>query len=67
MSANFLQTLSPPSESMREALKENAINIADDHRAHCHESCNISLVLLAELLIAAGVELTPEELKHFFM
>jgi len=65
MSANFLQTFSPPSESMREALKENAINIADDYRAHCLESRNISLVLLAELLMAAGVELTPKELKHF--
>lgn len=46
--------------------KLNAINIARHHKSCCvGESCNISLLLLAQLLERAGITLTKEELEEF--
>jgi len=47
-------------------LKENAIRIAKDHKKHCDgEDCNISLLLLVELLDNAGIKLTKNQLSEF--
>ncbi len=45
-----------------EMLKESAIRIALDHKAHCPgESCGIALWTLLRLLSLAGIDLTEEE------
>lgn len=47
-------------------LKRNAIALARQHRETCEgEHCNISLMLLLELLNRAGIETTEAECKEF--
>lgn len=46
-------------------LKNNLILLADDHRKHCSEECNISLYALRELLKLAEIPMTEAELQHF--
>jgi hypothetical protein len=46
-------------------LKENAIRLANDHRKHCEEPCEISLYDLYLLLRLLGIEVTPEERSLF--
>lgn len=42
----------------KQAIKENAIRLADDHRKHCDGSCcNILLYLLKRVLTLAGITL----------
>ena len=49
-----------------EVLKQNAIRLARHHRKCCEGAeCNISLWLIAELLMKAGIELTDDEKKEF--
>jgi hypothetical protein len=46
----------------KEILKINTINIAKHHRKYCEgEQCNVSLMLLLELLNRAGIEMTDKE------
>lgn len=52
--------------TLYDVQKRNAINIARHHKSCCiGESCNISLLLLAQLLEMAGVKLTAAELEEF--
>jgi len=47
-------------------LKRNAINLVRHHRRYCEgEKCNISLLLIADLLREAGIKLTKKQLKEF--
>jgi hypothetical protein len=48
------------------AVKENALRLARQLRDTCSdEDCDVSLILLGELLTLAGIELTPDEWKEF--
>ena len=49
-----------------EALLQNAVKLADDHREHCSESCGVSLYLILLLLRKAGIEV-PGYLVSRFM
>jgi hypothetical protein len=49
-----------------QAIKENAILLADHHREHCDgPDCNISLYLLKRALELAGIALTADEARKF--
>lgn len=44
------------------AVKQNAMLLAAHHKQHCEgKTCNISLSLLAELMVMAGLRLTDED------
>lgn len=46
----------------RQALKENALALADEHRQTCNDpNCIISLTLLGDLLRLANFDLSDEE------
>jgi hypothetical protein len=47
-------------------LKEQAIRIADHHRATCPgETCTVTLSSLADLLRRAGIVVSQAEFRHF--
>ena len=47
-------------------LKKNAIKLAKHHKKYCEgEQCDISLLMLAELLSNAGIKLTDKDMRHF--
>lgn len=50
----------------KQAVKENAIRMAQHHREHCDgKGCNISLDLLRSALVMAGITLTEAESRIF--
>lgn len=51
----------------KQAIKENAIRLAEHHKKHCEgPDCNISLYLLRRALELAGIKLDAAE-KRLFM
>ena len=49
-----------------EIIKDNLIKLAIEHKKRCcDEYCTISLHLLEELLIKAGIEVTKEDRLNF--
>lgn len=47
-------------------LKMNALNLARHHKKTCEgEECNISLLLLLEVLLQAGILVTDDEKREF--
>ena len=50
----------------KQAVKENAIRMAEHHRKHCEgEDCNISLYLLKRALDLADIKLDRAESLKF--
>jgi len=53
--------------TIREAYKQNVINLVKHHKEHCHdEDCNISLMMIRMMLGEAGYEFTKEETALFW-
>lgn len=50
----------------KKAYKLNCINIAKHHKKCCDgEDCNISLILLSEMLRELGIKISKKELEVF--
>jgi len=53
--------------SEKQAIKENAMRLAEHHKKHCDgQNCDISLHLVRRALELAGIDLTEDE-KRLFM
>jgi len=53
-------------KTYKDILRENAINLANQHKKYCDsEDCDVSLFLLGELLRGCKIELTKAEEEVF--
>lgn len=56
----------PITQEKADRLKQNAIRMVQHHKKHCDgPTCNITVFGIYELLDAAGIEVTDEEIHHF--
>ena len=50
----------------KKTILKNAIKLAKHHRKYCEgEKCDISLILLAEVLQMADIKLTKKQMENF--
>lgn len=62
----ILKALQGEGMDFKDILRENAINLANQHKKYCDDKdCDVSLFLLRELLRGCKIELTEAEEEVF--